>query len=170
MPQPRTLDTYIQRALELGAEDAKIIPSEDVFTAEWVRLKCQYGCGSYGRCLMCPPYSPLPEQTRRVLDCYEHVLLVHGKPGAGIKGLVLSLEREIFLDGYYKALSLGAGPCRLCDRCDVETLCQHPREARPAMEASGIDVFATARKAGFPIEVVRERTCDQNYYGIVMIE
>jgi len=38
------------------------------------------------------------------------------------------------------------------------------------MEASGIDVFATARNAGYPIEVVRDRDCDQNHYGIVMIE
>ncbi|MGD8241129.1 MAG: DUF2284 domain-containing protein [Armatimonadota bacterium] len=170
MPDTSRFDKYIQRARELGAEDAKIVPSEDVITAEWVLLKCTYGCGAYGRCLMCPPYSPRPEQTRRTLDCYEHVLLVHCKAGRNVKQLVVTLEREIFLEGYYKALALGAGPCGLCDECDTEGLCQHPREARPAMEASGIDVFATARSAGLPIEVARDRDCDQDHYGIVMIE
>ena len=40
--------------------------------------------------------------------------------------------------------------------------CMHPDKARPAMEAAGIDVFATARAAGLPIEVVRDADCSQN--------
>ncbi len=38
------------------------------------------------------------------------------------------------------------------------------------MEACGIDVYATARGNGFPIEVVKDETDDQNYYGVVLIE
>jgi hypothetical protein len=38
------------------------------------------------------------------------------------------------------------------------------------MEACGIDVFATARANGFPIEVVRDYSCEQNRYGVVLIE
>jgi len=38
------------------------------------------------------------------------------------------------------------------------------------MEACGIDVYATARAAGYPIEVVKNRKCEENYYGIVLIE
>jgi hypothetical protein len=38
------------------------------------------------------------------------------------------------------------------------------------MEASGIDVFATARAAGLPIEVVQSEQCPQNYYALVMVE
>ncbi|HID55545.1 TPA: hypothetical protein EYP37_03380, partial [Candidatus Poribacteria bacterium] len=37
--------------------------------------------------------------------------------------------------------------------------CRHPRQARPSMEACGIDVYRTAKTAGFPIEVVRDYTC-----------
>jgi hypothetical protein len=33
---------------------------------------------------------------------------------------------------------------------------RHPEQARPAMEACGIDVFSTVRKAGLPIEVVSD--------------
>jgi hypothetical protein len=38
------------------------------------------------------------------------------------------------------------------------------------MESCGIDVFATARGNGFPIEVVKDFKSAQNYYGVVLIE
>lgn len=81
----------------------------------------------------------------------------------------MTLEREIFLAGFYKAFVLGRGACRLCDECNLEK-CIHPREARPSMESYGIDVYATARGNGYPIEVVKDRSCDQNYYGVVLVD
>ena len=53
--------------LSQGAADAKKLDPHEVKTAEWVRLKCQFGCGGYGSCLTCPPNSPTPAQTRRLL-------------------------------------------------------------------------------------------------------
>ena len=38
------------------------------------------------------------------------------------------------------------------------------------MEACGIDVFATVRKHGFAIEVVRTHGDPQHYFGLVLIE
>ncbi len=159
---------YVKRAQELGAKEAKVISASSVVTAQWVRLKCQFGCGGYGRRLTCPPFSPTPEQTRSMLDEYKHVLLIHGDAYTDIRNIVASLEREIFLDGFYKAFGMGAGPCYLCPRCPK--FCKHPDMARPAMEASGIDVYATARGNGFPINVVKTRKCPENYYGIVLLE
>jgi hypothetical protein len=37
------------------------------------------------------------------------------------------------------------------------------------MESCGIDVYATVRANDFPIEVVKNRACEQNYYGLVLI-
>ena len=163
---------WAEEAKRLGAADAKVISPASVITAPWVRLKCQYGCGGYGQRLTCPPHSPTPEQTRKVLDCYRAAVLLHN-PGSDnwttIDEVVAALEREAFLAGNYKALAFGCGPCHLCEACNFEH-CEHPSEARPSMEAAGIDVFATARGSGFPIEVVRDHTCAQNYYGLVLIE
>mgnify|MGYP000533675036 CR=1 FL=1 len=155
----------------MGATGAKVVATKKVFTAEWVRLKCRYGCGGWGKRLTCPPYSPTPEETRRVLDEYESAVLIHCPSGSGsMPGeIVPKLEREAFLAGYYKAFGFASGPCGLCQRCSLKA-CAHPAQARPAMEASGIDVFRTARAAGFPIEVVRAPDCSQNYYGLVLIE
>ena len=48
--------------------------------------------------------------------------------------------------------------------------CKHPDLARPSMEAAGIDVYATARAAGLPIEVVTSQQCPQNHYALVLVE
>ena len=165
------LEKYAKHALKLGARDAKEIAVDTIVTAAWVRLKCQYGCGGYGRRLTCPPYSPTPEQTACVLKDYHVALLVHSDGHADATHVVATIERQAFLDGYYRAFAMGSGPCRLCDECNpTDQLCLHPREARPSMEACGIDVYQTVRSNGFPIAVVENRSCAQNYYGVVLIE
>ncbi len=159
---------YLKKAKGLGAKDAKIISAKSIVTAEWVRLKCQFGCGRYGITLTCPPFSPTPERTRRMITYYEYGLLVHGDEYTGIRSIVSTLEREIFLDGYYKAFGMGSGPCNLCEKCPE--ICRYTDKARPSMEACGIDVFSTVRANGLPIEVLKTDTCECNYYGVVLIE
>ena len=162
---------FLRRTCELGAKKAKVISPHDVFTAEWVRIKCHYGCDGFGDHLTCPPYSPTPQETRRMLDEYEIAILIHcPSKKIDMLNLVYTLEREAFLAGYYKAFGMSAGPCSLCDTCNVEKICRHAEQARPSMEACGIDVFKTARTAGFPIEVVRDHTCTQNYYGLLLLK
>lgn len=154
-----------------GVIEACIICPSDVETAAWVRLKCQFGCDCYGRCLVCPPFTPRPQQMREVLDCYRRAILIHFEAEAEVKAVVAELERSIFLRGAWKVFGLGAGPCYFCKTCPVEEKrCRHPERARPAMEACGIDVFSTVRKAGFPIEVVRQRRQCPNYYGLILVD
>ncbi len=160
---------FLQKIIKLGAREAKFIDPKSVETAPWVRWKCQFGCGGYNSSLMCPPFSPAPEETRRVLNSYKKAFLFENG-GRDTKEIAAKMEREIFLAGYHKALGLGAGPCRLCPSCAFREGCRHPEEARPSLEACGIDVFATARKHGFPIEVVKTRKDPQHYYGLILIE
>ena len=163
------LKRFTRRACELGAMEAKVIRADSVVTAPWVRLKCQYGCGGWGSNLCCPPHTPTPEQTAAVVACYAQALLFHCRGDKRPTKIAAALEREIFLSGFYKALGFGAGPCRLCKACNFEG-CIRADDARPSMESCGIDVFATVRANGFPIEVVRDEACDDNYYGLVLIE
>ena len=172
-PTETTTAQKIQRLRRLakrwGAEEIKAVGPDTVFTATWVRLKCQYGCGGYGGCLTCPPHSPTPDTTRKMLDEYETILLVHMQEWKAVRELIPKLERAAFLDGFYKAFGISCGPCHLCDDCTLES-CVRPREARPSMEACGIDVYRTARANGFPIEVCRDRKAEQNYYGLLLVE
>jgi predicted metal-binding protein len=108
---------------------------------------------------------------RKVLDAYNRAVLIHFDSEADVKAIVVDLERNIFLRGAWKAFGLGAGPCYFCKECAVEKgRCRYPERARPAMEACGIDVFSSVRKAGLPIEVVRtERQCP-DYYGLLLVD
>jgi predicted metal-binding protein len=153
----------------MGAKAAKLIPASSVKTAEWVRMKCRYGCTGYDACLTCPPYSPTPEETARMLGEYGWALLIETKR-EGRRELAADLEREIFLAGYYKAFAFASGPCRLCRECDFENGCRHNDRARPAMEASGIDVFATVRAHGFTIDVVTDYDQEGHFFCMVLIE
>ncbi|MCX7766374.1 MAG: DUF2284 domain-containing protein, partial [Candidatus Sumerlaeia bacterium] len=72
----RKYTKYIKRAQEYKIISAVIIPAKSVVTAEWVRVKCQFGCDAFGKSLTCPPYSPTPEQTHRMLKDYKYALLI----------------------------------------------------------------------------------------------
>ncbi len=166
------LEFLCKRALKLGARDAKVIKTSSIKTGAWVRNKCQYGCSGFGESLTCPPYSPTPEQTQKVLSSFKKAILIHcdNKSKKDISGIVVKLEKEAFLSGFYKAWAMGAGPCRLCSECSLKLgECRHPEEARPSMEACGIDVYQTARNNGFTIEVVESHHCKANYFGLVLI-
>lgn len=160
---------FCKLALELGAKDAKAVSVDTVVTAPWVRMRCQYGCAGYGRRLSCPPYSPTPEQTQAILDCYKTAILVKGDL-LKVNSIIVPLEREVFLSGYYKAWSMGEGPCHQCDACALKAGCRFPQQLRPSMEASGIDVYQTVRNNGYTIEVVKDYDCPGQYFGIVLVE
>jgi len=164
-----TIKTFIRHARELGALEAKLIEASSVVTAPWVRFKCRYGCDGYDSSLCCPPHTPTYLETREVISSYQRAILIHckevGSPGA----IVCDLERRIFLAGFYKVFAFGSTPCQLCAKCN-DRQCIHTEQARPSMEACGIDVYATVRTNGYPIEVVKDYSDDANYYGLVLIE
>ena len=95
MTKPQPIETFCDEARQMGALDAVVIsPPRQVFTAAWVRLRCQYGCSEYGQCLTCPPHSPTPETTRKVLDEYQSAILLHGANWESVRDIARTLERR----------------------------------------------------------------------------
>ena len=92
------------------------------------------------------------------------------RPDFSLERIVADLEREIFLDGYYKVFGMAAGPCELCKSCETKKPCKHPHEARPAMEACGIDVYTTARNNGFELNVVTSKDDLCSLLSLLVIE
>jgi len=130
----KSLQKFCKLAKKFRAKEARVISTKNVFTALWVRQKCQFGCNEYGKTLTCPPFSPCPENTRKILDSYNKAILVHSTDEWGdVKEIIVKLEREIFISGYYKAWALGAGPCNFCNKCNLKH-CIHPKKARPSKE------------------------------------
>ena len=83
--------------------------------------------------------------------------------------VVVKLEREVFLSGYYSTFGLGSGPCPYCNECNLKE-CVHPDLARPSMEACGIDVYATARKTGYNLSVVKNRGETPTHFGLLLVQ
>ena len=121
-------------------EDLRLIPTEIIVVADWVRLKCRYGCDNYGKHLCCPPFSPTPQETRAALSEYRNAVLARfeAKPDSkltpkhAVKALsnsvvkmqktVAELEKTAFLAGCYKAFGMNAMPCALCETCVIEEI------------------------------------------------
>lgn len=171
-------DELRKMAMDSGASAFAFIEPSRIVTAHWVRLKCQFGCKNYNTRYTCPPYSPSPEDTRKVLEEYDRAYLIKYEGFLGfdeyppkrldkamtdlslhVCKATLNMERHAFLSGYYKAFSYGAHRCRLCDICAVgeQKGCKFPTEARPSLESAGIDVFRTADNAGLVTQVVESK-------------
>ena len=180
-------------AFKEGAMVFMPINPNEVVVGNWVRLKCNYGCPSYAKKLSCPPYSPEPEETRKVLDEYSKAYLIgfsgsifkkYGNLEFGkifpktlkdIRKSIFELEKHAFLAGYYKSFSYGfCGPCTMCDQCVVEEnslTCKFAKESRPSMEAAGIDVFKTVINAGLELKVQKEVNPDDlRMYTLLLLE
>ncbi len=175
----KKLDSYVRKAKSMGVTTAKIIDVENIIVGNWVRLKCQYGCRQYGKWLTCPPFSPTPNYTRKMLSDFSKALLMYvenisfkesDEHRVKFKRIIAALEREIFLDGYYKAFGMTAGPCRLCRTCDTSNPCLHPYDARPSLEACGIDVYQTAKNCGLKLEVVKIQDSLFSRVGLIIIQ
>nr|MDO8114643.1 DUF2284 domain-containing protein [Candidatus Sigynarchaeota archaeon] len=170
-----TLTKICKRAIELGASDARSIKASDVVVKDWVFYKCKFGCGGFGQGLTCPPNSPSPEAFRKVLAGYEWAVLLKfdDKTGGDLwkstHDVIAKLEREVFLDGFHAAYGLSCGPCPYCKTCNMKK-CVHPEEARPSMEASGIDVYSTVRKAGFSIHVLKTEQEQPTYFCMLLVQ
>jgi len=57
-----TLDNVIR---EKGYTDYKWIDPAKIITAQWVRMKCMFGCNGYGHCAACPPNTPSLDECER---------------------------------------------------------------------------------------------------------
>lgn len=112
-----------QRLLEKGKSYGltAIFPFniDKIEVAEWVRLKCHYGCSRFDSNWTCPPATPGPDKVRAILDEYELALLLVGTKNCSDfylnngrkrfsqvrcwKGTI-SLERMLFLEGDRKSV------------------------------------------------------------------
>ncbi|MDN3510494.1 MAG: DUF2284 domain-containing protein [Candidatus Jettenia sp. CY-1] len=163
-------NVLMKKSLELGCEQAIIIPTKTIVIGRWVQLKCKYGCDEYGKKLTCPPHSPSYDDMKDILKEYNKALLLHGHISWQMRYIITEVEKATFSMGFYKAFGLGAGPCKLCESCATSSACTHTAEARPSMEACGIDVYQTVRNHDLKIETLKNKADEVNIYGLVLLE
>ena len=100
------MEALLSKALELGAEKAKIIDTGSVVIEERVIWKCQYGCPLYDKDSLHPPCAPGPESAKKVLSEYSTAILLNGPQGKKLSQVALKLEDEAYQAGYYKAFAM----------------------------------------------------------------
>ena len=164
--------SYLRLALDMGARNAVVFQTDQLGFDARTTLKCMFGCDSWGKGHMCPsrPGSLSTWEYERVLRLYSGGVLVHAADGHVLQDVTCAVEKSAYRDGHYLAFS--TSDCLRCTPCHGVNgeACPHPLEARPALHSPGIDVFATARGLGLPIEVLTSADDPQNWYGAVFVE
>ncbi|WGI16881.1 DUF2284 domain-containing protein [Methanonatronarchaeum sp. AMET-Sl] len=171
--------------------DAGLIVVED-----WVRLRCRYGCSSYGKFYSCPPYTPSVDETRELVGEFDWAVMFFFRdldPGEetssmghyfqkqirGVHEVMLEAERQSFLNGYYKAFSFWGLPCSYCKECTIQTNspetsckegCRHPTKIRPTIEGSGINAFKTAENIGIDLKILQDPEDQTTIYTIMLLD
>lgn len=178
MVDPEPIEERL-RAHEI--ETFRWIDPRKIVVAQWVRMKCMFGCPEFGKNACCPPNTPTVAECARFFADYEQAVLIRfhhavQRPAdrhawsREVNARLLQVEREVFLSGHQKAFMLFMDSCSLCEQCATTRRgCKEPRSARPSPEAMAVDVFATVRAAGFPIEVLSDYAQAMNRYAVLLV-
>jgi predicted metal-binding protein len=171
-----------QKFIARGFEDFRWLDPKNIVVGQWVRMKCLFGCWEYGRNAACPPEVPSVADCERFFREYRTVAVFHFQAAMAkpedrhawtkpIDARLLDLERELFLAGHYKAFLLPMDSCALCEPCTGRrTTCKEPKKARPTPDSLAMDVYATVRSIGYPIEVLYDYKQAMNRYAFLFID
>ena len=161
--------------------DFRWIDPKDIVVAQWVRMKCRFGCDEYGKNACCPPSTPSVDECKNFFGEYTECAVFHfqknvEKPedrhewAKEIDARLLKLEREVFLAGNPKTFLLFMDSCDVCETCAEERAkCKDKRSARPTPEAMAIDVFSTVKQLNYPIEVLKDYSASMNRYAFLLV-
>jgi len=165
-----------------GLTDWAWMEPKDVVVAQWVRMKCMYGCRHNGRNASCPPNTLPVAECRRFFNDYRVGVIFHFQKAVDkpedrhawtktVNEGLLALERDVFISGQRKAFLLFMDSCGLCAECaGKREECKNPKMSRPTPEGMAMDVYATVRQYGFPIEVLKDFSEAMNRYAFLLVE
>jgi predicted metal-binding protein len=186
LPKPRPDKSGLKGIKALfskhGFSDYRFLDPAEIVVAEWVRMKCLYGCLEYGKNACCPPNAPPVEACARFFREYKRAAVFHfaktvERPedrhdwGRKVNLELLKLEGDVFKAGYVKAFILFFDSCGICLECAASrTACKEPKLSRPTPDALAMDVYTTVRKLGYPINVLSDYKQEMNRYAFLLID
>jgi len=160
----------VEKALALGAGDARWIETGQVVFDPRSHLKCRFGCNRWGKYWTCPPHLGLSvgmfmEAFRR----YRHALVIRtADPKAG-QEVSLAVEKEA-MGSCNSPFAFALALCVQCEECAYPEPCRHPHLARPTMDAFGVDDGRTVASAGFKVEFDADGRMLPAWYSMVLVE
>ena len=139
-----------------------INPKIDLIFDPKIREMCKC-CKRYGKKATCPPHTEPVEYYSTVLKSFRHGIIYYdifptdgNKEDVGHDSSIeiykkLTAERtRLFENGHYLIMILGAGSCKLCERCSFP--CHIPDKGIIPVEATGIDIVKVMEK--FQVKII----------------
>jgi len=196
MERREHLEKLMQKALSIGASDAKAIRSDDILVEEKLAKLCiEPRCSNYGLSSSCPPYVSGPSGFRKLKDKLKNAIVVRVIVPSDVllsnesrelwrflHELVAQIEQEAIGMGYINSIAFAGGSCKQifcqehsdCQKISGNGKCRHPQYARSSMSGYGINVFALMEACGWETnlntqEVVSNDDSMSWVAGVVMI-
>lgn len=170
LPNPAPIQGIIRESSRLGFIHTCEISPKSVPLNHWAREKCRFGCENYNQKAFCPPRGIEPEKMKHILGEFRKGIVLIGEPPLKeYQKKLTDLERFVLHKGYHKVMSFGSGPCSLCETCAPDQ-CKQPEKSRPALESCGVDVFALAQNANFPLNILRSNLDPAYYVSLLLVE
>jgi len=192
------MEDLVKEGRDAGMDQAQIITTDKVVVDDRVSYKCMFSCSGYNTNLQCPPFSMKPAETRELLQKYSYGIFYRkkgipehfcgleadksnqwAKISRELQQTMANLEASAFYKGFYFALALGGGRCRICSlegKCEglENRACIQPFMSRPSMEAIGIDVYSTLRGLNWEFSVIGKKTDPKDvetagYCGLLLL-
>jgi len=156
--------------------DFFLVDLEKIVITPKVRIKCMYGCQSYGKMKKCPPTDTLsPEECQKYLISYRKAVIMRFSPERdqtpppNNQALLLELEREIFLADFPFALAIFPHHCVMCNDCKLDQPCKNPMKSRPSISSLCIDILGTLQGLGITQQILEDKTPKKEWYYIGMV-
>ena len=146
------MEHWINRAREIGFSQAALLDVQTLKPRQDVRAMCtEDKCGAYGKNWTCPPQcGDLETCTERIQSYHRGILLqTVGEMQRAIDYKTMVATGKRHMEFFHQlcneirpvhpnALFLGAGGCRICEKCAFPEPCRFPERACSSMEGYGL--------------------------------
>jgi predicted metal-binding protein len=160
----------IDKSIELGAGEAKLIDTDQIVFDPRSHLKCRFGCNRWGRYWTCPPHLGLsPEMFMDAFQHYRKAIVIKATDPKVGQEVAVAIEKEAMLS-YGCGFSFAMALCVQCETCAYPEPCLFPHRARPAMDAYGVDIGKTLAPLGFEVTFDKEGKLLPAWYSMVLLD
>jgi predicted metal-binding protein len=162
--------SLVEKAVELGALEARLINAEQIIFDARSYLKCRFGCNRWGKYWTCPPNLDItPERFMDAFSQYETAMIIKtADPRVG-QDVTLAIEKEAMLSSA-ATFAFAMALCVQCEECAYPDPCLYPHLARPSMDAYGVDIGKTIEPLGFNVAFDPEGKLLPAWYSLVLID
>ena len=163
-------EILIDRSIELGALEAKLVPTKEIVFDDRSFLKCRFGCNRWGKYWSCPPNLALtPERFMDAFEKYDQSIFIKvSDPKLG-QEVAVAIEKEAMLShGCMFAFAMAM--CVQCEECAFPDPCRYPHLARPSMDGYGVDIGKTLEPLGFKVEFDKKGEFLPIWYVMVLLD